>query len=141
MKLSVSNSELSFFESDDEGERRSRSNALVLNTKQKKENSTSPHSNIHKNSFDKISPKKKSSKSVNDKKRGKEGETKSRKEIWMDKCGAKRLMDSNPGYYQSMKDNFLEYPNPSFHQIDLDLKRTFPENKEQFPPEKIEQMR
>lgn len=50
-------------------------------------------------------------------------------------------MDSNPGYYYSLKTNFLEYPNPSFHQIDLDLKRTFPDNKVLFPVEKIEQMR
>lgn len=108
----------------------------------KKDKSTSPVPSGHKNSFDNIIPKKKPSKSVNDKSsRSGDGCMKTRKEIWMDKCGAKRLMDSNPGYYQSLLDNFLEYPNPSFHQIELDLRRTFSDMKEHNHPEREQQMR
>jgi hypothetical protein len=50
-------------------------------------------------------------------------------------------MDSNPGYYQSLKDNFLDYPNPIYQQIELDLKRTFPNDKNHATPEKEMQMR
>ena len=59
----------------------------------------------------------------------------------MDKCGAKKLMDANPGYYQSLKHNFLEYPNPCFDQIDIDLKRTFFDMPQFATPEREEMMR
>ena len=64
-----------------------------------------------------------------------------RREVWMDKCGAKKLMDANPGYYQSLKNNFLEYPSPCFDQINIDLTRTFANDKQMKTPEKEEQMR
>lgn len=78
----------------------------------KKEMSTSPHSKNLKYNFDEIQPKKKSSRSVNNKDRRKQDKTHSRRQIWFEISGAKNLMDSNPGYYQSLKDNFLQYPNP-----------------------------
>ncbi len=41
---------------------------------------------------------------------------------------SKRLEDPlNSGYYQSLLNADLDYPNPSFHQIELDLNRTFSE--------------
>lgn len=64
-----------------------------------------------------------------------------RKQIWMRGCGAKALMDDNPGYYLNLKNNFLQYPNPWFSQIELDLKRTFPDLKDHATPEKEEKMR
>ena len=140
-RLNANNSELHFVQSDDDRSRKSRSNAIVVKPVTKKENSSGPHSSGHKNSFEQLPTKKKSSNSVNDKSPIKSTNKKSRKEIWMDKCGARALMDSNPGYYQSLKDNFLDYPNPIYQQIELDLKRTFPNNKNHATPEKEMQMR
>ena len=37
-------------------------------------------------------------------------------------------MSDNPGYYERLIHNFVEYPNPHFNQIELDIKRTFPED-------------
>jgi hypothetical protein len=113
--------------------------SLKLEMSINKDNSTSPHAAIHKNSLDQIAPKKKGSKSVNDKKKFKDVQT--RKELWMNKCGAKKLMDANPGYYQSLKNNFLQYPSPWFDQINIDLKRTLANDKLLKTPEKEEQMR
>lgn len=31
-------------------------------------------------------------------------------------------------YYDTLLKESVDYPNPSFHQIELDLKRTFPED-------------
>ena len=49
--------------------------------------------------------------------------------LWMRGTGAsKKLADPiNSGYYQSLLNADLNYPNPSFHQIELDLNRTFSE--------------
>lgn len=66
---------------------------------------------------------------------------KTRKDLWMGKWGAKGLMDSNPGYYKSLKENFYEYPNPSYSQIEIDLKRTFTSQKEHMVPGREDQMR
>ena len=33
-------------------------------------------------------------------------------------------------YYSALTNNVPDYPNPCFHQIELDLKRTFPEDAE-----------
>lgn len=63
-----------------------------------------------------------------------------RKQIWLRGCGAKTLMEDNPGYYQSLK-NSCDYPNPCFHQIELDLKRTFPSLSSHCNPEREAQMR
>ena len=56
-------------------------------------------------------------------------------------CGAKALMDDNPGYYQNLKNHLYEYPNPWFNQIELDLKRTFSDNDEYSSLDKEDQMR
>jgi len=32
-------------------------------------------------------------------------------------------------YYQTLATEFPDYPNPSFHQIEIDLKRTFPDEE------------
>ena len=43
--------------------------------------------------------------------------------------GAKREMKNNPNYYENLSNNFPDFmPNPCENQIELDLKRTFPED-------------
>ena len=46
--------------------------------------------------------------------------------LWLKCSGALGQKISNPGYYESLKANAINYPNPSFHQIELDLARTYP---------------
>lgn len=65
---------------------------------------------------------------------------KSRSELWMEHSQSKQLMDSNPGYYKSLIENFKSYPNPCFSQIDLDIKRTFPHLKTPEAKEREKQM-
>ena len=43
-------------------------------------------------------------------------------------------MDDNRNYYYILRDHNMEYPNPCFNQIELDLRRTFPND----PPELME---
>ena len=43
-------------------------------------------------------------------------------------------MEHNKGYYETLRDHDMLYPNPSFNQIELDLRRTFPND----PPEEME---
>lgn len=43
-------------------------------------------------------------------------------------------MEHNRNYYYILRDHNMEYPNPSFNQIELDLRRTFPND----PPELME---
>ncbi len=38
-------------------------------------------------------------------------------------------LPENKGYYRQLKSLVMKYPNPSFNQIDLDLRRTFSELK------------
>ncbi len=33
-------------------------------------------------------------------------------------------------YYSTLTSNVPDYPNPCFHQIEMDLKRTFPDDDE-----------
>lgn len=42
----------------------------------------------------------------------------------------------NKNYYKILRDNTMQYPNPSFNQIELDLRRTFPNE----PPAKVEKL-
>ena len=58
----------------------------------------------------------------------------------MEHSKAKQLMDSNPGYYKSLIENFKSYPNPCFSQIDLDIRRTFPHLKSIDSKDKEKQM-
>jgi hypothetical protein len=37
----------------------------------------------------------------------------------------------NKNYYYILRDQNIEYPNPCFNQIELDLKRTYPNEKEE----------
>jgi hypothetical protein len=48
------------------------------------------------------------------------------KYTWLKCSGAFGLMQSNPGYYQALRQCGIKYPNPSALQIELDLRRTFP---------------
>lgn len=44
-------------------------------------------------------------------------------------------MLSHPGYYELLLANKIDYPNPSIHQIELDLNRTYTDEKD---PVKLE---
>lgn len=54
-----------------------------------------------------------------------------RRHLWFRASGAAAAMNlpENRGYYRKLKNTPLEYPNPSFNQIELDLRRTFTELK------------
>ena len=47
--------------------------------------------------------------------------------MWLRACGAANWMQFtfNKGYYESLLNYNMDYPNPCFSQIDLDLHRTF----------------
>jgi hypothetical protein len=45
-------------------------------------------------------------------------------------------MLTNPGYYELLLANVVDYPSPSLQQIETDLRRTYTEEKD---PEKLEQ--
>jgi hypothetical protein len=98
--------------SDDEIELKLETDGLMMKPISKKEMSTSPHSKNHNYNLDEVKPKKKPSRSLNNEDIRKNDKLLSRKYIWFEVSGAKKLMNSNPGYYQSLKDNFLQYPNP-----------------------------
>jgi len=56
--------------------------------------------------------------------------------------GALRQMNQNKGYYDILiKDYVLDYPNPGYHQIELDLERTFDEDGAELDEAKIKAMR
>ena len=42
-------------------------------------------------------------------------------------------MKNNPGYYSSLKNLKLNYPTGDFHQIEIDLHRTYPEVEKDSP--------
>ena len=54
-----------------------------------------------------------------------------RRHLWLRASGASAAMNlpENKGYYKKLKKLALQYPNPSFNQIELDLRRTFTELK------------
>lgn len=56
--------------------------------------------------------------------------------IWLLASGAANSMNMqhNQNYYFQLRDFNLQYPNLGFHQIELDLRRTFPND----PPDKVE---
>ena len=47
--------------------------------------------------------------------------------VWLKASGAYNLLNSNPGYYEQLKNLSLLYPNPAIQQIELDLRRTYPD--------------
>ena len=51
--------------------------------------------------------------------------------MWLRASGAAAVMSlpENKNYYKDLKRLELNYPNPSFNQIELDLRRTFQELK------------
>ena len=53
--------------------------------------------------------------------------------LWVRASGAANQMAHlhNKGYYDSLQKLDLNYPNPAFNQIDLDLKRTFSDMPEE----------
>lgn len=57
-------------------------------------------------------------------------------QLWLLSSGAANLinMDDNRNYYYILRDHNMEYPNPCFNQIELDLRRTFPND----PPDMME---
>lgn len=54
-----------------------------------------------------------------------------RRQLWLRASGASAVksLKENKNYYQRLKNLKVSYPNPSFTQIELDLKRTFSELK------------
>lgn len=53
----------------------------------------------------------------------------------MMRTGASVNCDKNSlyaGYYEALKNSFPDYPSPNFHQIDLDLRRTFADEPNSF---------
>lgn len=58
--------------------------------------------------------------------------------LWLLSSGAANLisMPHNRNYYFFLRDQNIEYPNPCFNQIELDLRRTFPND----PPELIDKL-
>ena len=52
-----------------------------------------------------------------------------RRHLWLRASGAAVSMADNPDYYKNLKNLDIDYPNPSFNQIELDLRRTFYELK------------
>ncbi|CDW77765.1 gtpase-activating protein [Stylonychia lemnae] len=66
-----------------------------------------------------------------------------RGKFWLVSTGA-QYMNDDPNYvkyYQSLIDDFPAYPNPAFYQIELDLKRTFPEEAYYRKPKNLEKIR
>ena len=51
-----------------------------------------------------------------------------RRKLWMISTGAKREFANNPHYYRNLLSYSKTIPSPSSTQIELDLKRTFPDN-------------
>lgn len=56
-----------------------------------------------------------------------------RSKVWLVCSGAhSKLKDmQNKNYYNNLLNAFPDYPNPNFHQIELDLNRTFPDEIDQ----------
>ena len=53
-----------------------------------------------------------------------------RQKLWLISSGAAREINNNPGYYKKLLEYSKIIPCPSENQIKLDLRRTFPEEKE-----------
>ena len=49
--------------------------------------------------------------------------------VWLLASGAANTLNDNDKYYYLLRDQNTDYPNPCFCQIELDLKRTFPNEK------------
>ena len=66
-----------------------------------------------------------------------------RKNLWIRASGAAAAMnlEENKHYYRNLKNLTLNYPNPSFNQIELDLRRTFTELKIQKSERLINKLR
>ena len=47
------------------------------------------------------------------------------KQVWLRASGALAQIEANPGYYYSLKRLALDYPNPAFSQIEIDVIRSF----------------
>ena len=54
---------------------------------------------------------------------------------WLKCSGAYNMMLTNPGYYAKLLKTQLHYPNQLSYQIEIDLKRTFPEESD---PDRVE---
>ena len=50
--------------------------------------------------------------------------------VWLKCSGAYNMMVTNPGYYELLLANKIDYPNPTIHQIEIDLNRTYPDEKD-----------
>jgi hypothetical protein len=57
--------------------------------------------------------------------------------VWLKCSGAYNMMLTNPGYYELLLANKIDYPNPTIHQIEIDLNRTYPDEKD---PKKLENL-
>ena len=49
--------------------------------------------------------------------------------MWLISSGAARELDNNPNYYSNLLEYSKTVPNPNENQINLDIKRTFPQEK------------
>ena len=47
--------------------------------------------------------------------------------LWIKCSGASAQKLSNPGYYDGLTQSKIYYPNHCFSQIELDLRRTYPQ--------------
>ncbi len=52
-----------------------------------------------------------------------------REALWMKATNALSMKFENKEYYDKLCSLEMEYPNPCFHQIEIDMYRTFPEDK------------
>ena len=60
-----------------------------------------------------------------------------RRLLWLKVSGAMQHMHFNKGYYEQLRDSDMNYPNPNFHQIEIDLKRTYPNVQDEQEIEKL----
>jgi len=63
--------------------------------------------------------------------------------LWLLSSGAANLLShkSNENYYFYLRDHNMLYPNPCFNQIDLDLRRTFPNENQNFVEKYIDSLK
>jgi len=67
------------------------------------------------------------------------GENRVHTHIWLKATGALCQLKANPGYYTQLKNSVdLIYPNPDFHQIEMDVMRTYPHVEVAKTKEKLE---
>jgi hypothetical protein len=66
-----------------------------------------------------------------------------RGQLWIKATGAMALIKNpmNKGYYKTLSENSIDYPNPAFDLIEVDMPRTFTEIEDCGSDEKIASLR